>query len=91
MPHAKTHEALENELQETAKQIRVGGIYAHFKNPDHHYKVIALAHQEATDKVCVVYQTLYGNKLLFVRDAASWLETPIVNGEKVPRFHLIEL
>ncbi len=89
MPKNKTQEELEVALQDAHTKIVVGGTYVHFKNSEHTYTVIGLAIQEATEKICVLYQPNYGNKLLFVRDLDVWLETPEFNGKNVPRFRLI--
>ena len=77
--HTKTHKDIETEIIEAKKLVKIGGIYSHYKNPAHHYKVITLAMQEATDKLCVIYETQYGKKLLFVRDLDNWLTQPEVN------------
>ena len=90
MFHTRTHDDIEKELQEARKHIKIGGTYSHYKNPQNLYKVIFLATQEETDKICVIYQSEYGKKLLFVRDLDSWLDNPEVNGEKVERFKLVE-
>ncbi len=84
-----TRKTLHTSLAAAQKKVKVGGIYSHFKHPENHYKVINLAFLEATLDICVVYQALYDPKLVFVRDLKNWLETPELNGKKVPRFSLI--
>lgn len=88
--HTKTHEDLENELKIARSKVKIGGIYSHFKNSNNHYEVLDLAFQEATDNLCVIYRTLYGKKITFVRDLDNWLDGPIVNGKKVKRFTLLK-
>lgn len=88
--NVKTHEDIEREMAEAAKRVKVGGTYAHYKNPKNLYTVEALAIQEATDKVCVVYRAKYGRKPLFVRGLDSWLERPELEGKRVDRFRLVE-
>jgi hypothetical protein len=83
----KGHETLEDELNQAAKKVKVGGIYYHYKNPNNYYKVVGLGIQEATDKICVLYQAEYNKKLTFVRDLGSWLENPEFN---VSRFSLVD-
>jgi len=80
MPH-KSHEDLERELGIAKTQVRIGGIYLHYKNPDHKVRV-----QEATDKLCVIYQDMANEKLVFVRDLDVWLEEPV---KGTPRFRLV--
>ncbi len=53
MPH-KSHEDIEKELGVAKRQVRIGGIYSHYKNPDHKVRVTAIGIQEATDKLCVI-------------------------------------
>jgi hypothetical protein len=90
MTQKKTQEELEKELREAEKLIKVGGVYSHYKNPQNLYTVIALAIQEATNKICVIYQAEYGKKLIFVRDLDIWLSKPETHGEKVERFTRIK-
>ena len=90
MSHLKTHEELQQELNEAEKLVKIGGIYAHYKTPKNLYKVIAFGTQEATNKICVIYQAEYGKKLIFVRDVDTWLDKPVVNGKKIPRFKFVK-
>jgi len=70
--------------------IKVGGIYAHYKGPDRRYEVLGVAKHPETQENMVVYKPLYDDAnsdyLLWVRPAAMWNE--LVNG--VPRFNLVE-
>lgn len=77
---------LQQEITHAKKIVVIHGIYAHYKNPENQYLVIDIAHQEATNKPCVVYKKLYGKKLLFIRDLDNWLEPATSNGKKVERF-----
>lgn len=85
-PH-KDPKAIEKELESAKRLVRINGRYSHYKNPEHIVKVIAIGIQEASDKICVVYQEEAGKNLLFVRDLDVWLENPIPG---IPRFSLIE-
>jgi hypothetical protein len=86
MPH-KSHEDLERELETAKEQVKIGGTYSHYKNPEHLVKVVAVGIQEATDKLCVIYRDAANEKLIFVRDLDVWLEEPIPG---TPRFRLVE-
>lgn len=86
MPH-KSHLIIEKELEMAKTQVKVGGIYSHYKNPEHLVKVIALGTQEATDKLCVIYQEAANKNLVFVRDLNIWLERPL---KDIPRFKLVK-
>jgi len=86
MPH-KSHLIIEKELEMAKTQVKVGGIYSHYKNPEHLVKVIALGTQEATDKLGVIYQEAANKNLVFVRDLNIWLERPL---KDIPRFKLVK-
>jgi hypothetical protein len=87
-PHHKDHAQLQTELAAARTQVQVGGVYAHYKYPSNHYKVIGLGWREATDELCVIYQAEYDPTLVFIRELSSWLETPDLHGQPVPRFIL---
>lgn len=60
------------------------GRYRHYKGNE--YRVIGLARHTETEEALVVYQALYGERGLWVRPAAMFVETVVVNGARVPRF-----
>ena len=41
MPH-KSHQDIGRELENAKRQVRIGGIYSHYKNPEHLVRVIAI-------------------------------------------------
>ena len=65
------------------------GRYRHYKGNE--YRVLGLARHSETQEVLVVYQALYGERGLWIRPAAMWIETVVVTpGEKpVPRFAFV--
>ena len=64
------------------------GRYRHFKGNE--YRVLAIARQSETMEEMVVYQALYGQRGLWVRPAAMWLEQVEREGYSGPRFTWIE-
>lgn len=62
------------------------GRYRHYKGNE--YRVLGLAHHSETQEVVVVYQALYGERGLWVRPAAMWIETviPKPGASPAPRF-----
>ena len=60
------------------------GKYRHYKGND--YEVIGLATHSETHEQMVVYRPLYGEGKLWVRPAAMFAETVMVDGKPVPRF-----
>lgn len=74
-------------------RLKIGGTYRHFKGQN--YKVLAVARDsENHDRQLVVYEALYGDHLIWVRDLEMFLSP--VDKEKYPnatqeyRFELIE-
>jgi hypothetical protein len=64
------------------------GIYRHYKGND--YEVIGLARHSESREAMVVYRALYGERGLWVRPLAMFLESVDIAGERVPRFALKE-
>lgn len=64
------------------------GIYQHFKG--NRYKVFGTAKHSETLEEMVIYQALYGERGFWVRPASMWMEQVEHEGERMPRFQLIE-
>lgn len=64
------------------------GKYRHFKGNE--YEVIALAKHSETLEELVVYRALYGEKGVWVRPAAMWLEEITRDGRTFKRFEKVE-
>ena len=65
------------------------GRYRHYKG--HDYEVIGVARHSETQEPFVVYRALYGERGLWIRPAAMFLETINVDGRLVPRFHRLPI
>lgn len=63
------------------------GRYRHYKGKE--YEVIGVATHSETEERFVVYRALYGEQGLWVRPAAMFLETVVVNGRSYPRFRRV--
>lgn len=63
------------------------GKYRHYKGKE--YEVICVAKHSETLKEIVVYRALYGTGQIWVRPLKMFIEKVEVNGEKIPRFSLI--
>lgn len=63
------------------------GRYRHYKGKD--YLVLGVARHSETEEELVVYRTDYGDRSLWVRPKAMFLETVEVDGETVPRFRFV--
>ncbi|WP_102797485.1 DUF1653 domain-containing protein [Bowmanella denitrificans] len=64
------------------------GRYRHYKGKD--YEVIGVARHSEDESELVVYRPLYGEKGLWVRPLAMFIETVNVGGQSVPRFAMLE-
>ncbi len=60
------------------------GLYRHYKGNE--YRVTGLARHSETLEPLVVYQALYGERGLWVRPAAMFVESVEVAGKRMPRF-----
>ena len=68
--------------------LKIGGIYRHYKG--NNYKLLAVAtHSETLEKM-VVYQALYGDRGVWVRPLSMFTETVEKDGQRLKRFQLIE-
>ena len=63
------------------------GRYRHYKGND--YTVVGVARHSETLEELVVYRQEYGDRGLWVRPAAMFAETVVVDGTSVPRFQLV--
>jgi hypothetical protein len=76
-----------DQMDSATRQLRPGR-YRHYKGND--YQVIGIARHSETEEEMVVYRKLYGDHSLWVRPLAMFLEQVEVNGERVPRFALLD-
>ena len=64
----------------------VPGFYRHYKGQ--RYRVLGTARHSETQEPLVVYRALYGEHGLWVRPAAMFAESVLVDGARIPRFVL---
>ncbi len=64
----------------------IAGIYRHYKGQ--RYRVLGTARHSETLEPLVVYQALYGDFGLWVRPAAMFCESVVLEGQTVARFAL---
>ncbi len=60
------------------------GRYRHYKGNE--YEVIGIARHSETLEAMVVYRPLYGEGGMWVRPAAMFTETVVIDGKTLPRF-----
>lgn len=64
-------------------QVEIGGVYAHYKDPNSRYVVIDIGLLEATKEPAVIYRK---DSVTWIRPLQSWLE--MVDGK--PRFKRVD-
>lgn len=64
------------------------GIYRHYKGQQ--YEVLGVAKHSETEEEFVVYRALYGERGLWIRPLAMFVERVEKEGVSVPRFSRIE-
>ena len=64
------------------------GRYRHFKGGE--YEVLHEARDSETQEPVVVYRALYGERGVWVRPTAMFVETVVVDGARQPRFAPID-
>jgi len=64
------------------------GRYRHYKGQE--YEVIGCARHSETEEEVVVYRALYGDRGLWVRPVAMFVEQVQLGGKSVPRFSLLQ-
>jgi len=69
-----------------AETIRPGR-YRHYKG--NLYEVIGTARHSETEELFVVYRCFYGDRSLWVRPLAMFVETVTLEGREVPRFEWV--
>ena len=65
-----------------------GKYYRHFKGGQ--YRLLHVAYDSETLKKVVVYQALYGEGKVWVRDYDMFFSTVVIEGKKGPRFEEIQ-
>ena len=81
-----SEEELRKNLEQAAALVPVGGVYTHYRTPDHTYTIVGHAILEADDAIGIIYKANYGEGITFVRALTSWQERIDHNGVMVPRF-----
>ncbi len=75
-------------FSETAKSMRFGSVYEHYKGI--RYKILGIARHSETLEELVVYQALYGDGDVWVRPIGMFLEEVPIQGKLQPRFKRID-
>jgi hypothetical protein len=63
------------------------GRYRHYTGRE--YEVLGVARHSETEENYVVYRALYGDRGLWIRPMAMFMETVIIDGCPCPRFQFL--
>lgn len=86
----KNQRDIVQDIELALEQVKVGGVYAHYKNPAIRYLVKEIGFLTEDGELCVIYQAMYGDKIIFVRPLSVWIERVDLHGRSMPRFVHIE-
>ena len=79
-----------SQLEGAHKVVEVGAVYAHYRDPKSHYKVLSLAILEATQEVAVIYQKADASSpISWIRPISSWVEKVSIGNALVQRFQCV--
>ena len=85
MSHCSQDE-LTKTVNQANKLVKVGEIYRHYKDSNLKYEIKEIGIFEETEQPCVVYQALYGDKILWIRTLENFTEFIEIDRKKVRRF-----
>ncbi len=80
---------IEKKIEKAKLQVDVGSKYYHYRERYKEYLILSLGVQEATEEICVVYQALYGDNIVWVRNLDLFLSEVDCDGKKVSRFQKV--
>jgi len=88
-PAQKSIMTVQEEENILLQEIKVGGIYQHYKG--HQYKVLVVSRHTEDLTWYVVYEALYDNAVskIWHRPIKMFLETVDIEGNTMPRFKLV--
>jgi hypothetical protein len=86
MAHTELSQLVE-ELKGVKEKIEEGQKYFHYKHPDQIYHILRVGIIEETEKICVIYEAEYGEKVVWVRPLEDFLaKVKLEDGSEVDRF-----
>jgi hypothetical protein len=88
MKNANNSKKCYNHIGDNMKEIKINGIYKHFKGD--YYIVLDIAHHSETQEKMIIYRALYNDNKLWVRPYDTFFEEVNKNGQKL-RFELQDI
>ncbi len=84
----QSSEQLQQLIIAAKQKIAVGQIYIHYKDPNKRYRIAAIALDESSERVSIVYEGLYAPYLTWIRPLDNFLESVTWQEKIVSRFQL---
>lgn len=84
----QSSEQLQQLIIAAKHKIAVGQIYSHYKDQNKRYRVVAIALDESSENVSIVYEGLYAPHLTWIRPLDNFLERITWQEKIVSRFQL---
>ncbi len=85
----QSSESLEQLVKTAQVTVQVNQIYQHYKDSRKTYRIVAVALDEVSESVAIVYQALYSPHLTWIRPITNFLEAVSWEGKVVPRFQRV--
>ncbi len=86
----QSSESLEQLVKTAEAKVQTDQIYSHYKDSNKRYRIIAVALDEASESVSIVYQSLYSPYLTWIRPITNFLEEVSWEGKVISRFQLVK-
>ncbi len=89
----KSERVLAEELKAAHKLVCRGGLYVHYEDPLHTYRVRDLSigkNEQGEEAVQVVYKAQYGRRIVFNKPLDDWLKPAEHDGQTVTRYKRVE-
>ncbi len=80
-------------MKEDMEGLVLHGVYQHYKNLEHLYRIMGANRDSSTKEVLVKYKQLYEgefpNRQEWSRPKKEFLENVVVDGKEIPRFKFV--
>lgn len=77
---------LSKKINKAKGKVEVGAVYCHWKDPDKRYVIESVGLLEETEKPCVIYKALYGEKLTWIRTLGDFTSNVQTGEGETQRF-----
>lgn len=86
-----TEQELAEQLEKARQLVKIGALYAHYRDLKNPYKVVGLGIIEATEEVGVIYRKESDSEITWIRPLSSWIEKVSFENQMIPRFQEVRV